>query len=198
MRGAACTYKEGRNMITTFGSQRRISSLLLCFLMKSPSFICAVIIQQSAQMVNAEWEGQANNLNQGQNQAKAAAGLRGTHASMSSSWTRGFPCLLILLQMSVELRRIKLQLLHIHFRISCSLTGSERVTELASLPQEFRSECNRARQKWSLLNHRSRKTDGFLSMADFSLPSRGHLLECMDRLIITIPTWFHTTFVILN
>lgn len=57
--------------------------------MKSQSFIYAVIIQKSAQTVNAEWEGQANNLNQGQNQAKAAAGLRGAHASMSSFWTLG-------------------------------------------------------------------------------------------------------------
>lgn len=43
--------------------------------MKSQSYICAIIIQQSAQIVNAEGEGQANNLNQGQNQAEAAAGL---------------------------------------------------------------------------------------------------------------------------
>lgn len=135
----------------------------------------------------------------------------GAKPSQSSSWaprcpciyvqlldSGGFPYLLILLQMSAELRRIKLQLLHIHFRISYPLTDSERGTELASLPQEFRSECNRARQKWSLLSHRSRKTDGFLSMADFSLPSKGHPLEYTDRPIITTPTRSHTTSVILN
>lgn len=108
-----------------------------------------------------------------------------------------FPCLLILLQMSAQLRRINLQLLHLHFRISYPLTGQGRETELASLPPGFRSEWNRDRQKWSLLNHRSRKISGSLSMARFSLLSRRHPLECTDQFLL-IPALSHTTSVILD
>lgn len=144
------------------------------------SFICATIIEQSAHSSS-----KATGFRVRRPSQQPTAGAEPSQSSHWVLWCRripvwlldaeDFPCLLILLQMSAELRRTHLQLFHLHFRTTYPLTDWGRGTEPASLHQG-NSEVN----GMELDKH------GPSSMANNSLLlCEVHPLKCMDRSTFT-------------
>lgn len=85
--------QRGKELIMApFGNQNFISSFVFSCWNYNHSFVPWLLSSRLnivERALNSEREGQANSLKQGQNQARAAAGLWGTSASTSSSWTLG-------------------------------------------------------------------------------------------------------------